>query len=230
MPVIFFLQDLLDNPLALAAYVAAFGVAIVLGIGFHEFSHAWAANELGDDTAAKRGRLTLNPLVHIDPVGLLMIFVIGLGRGKPTPVNPYRFRNGPKRGGLMVAAAGPLSNFIFAAAAAIPLRMGWIDSVASINRIQDASGAEIIGLFLFFIIWMNILLGLFNLIPIPPLDGFTVLVGVLPDEFARPLSRLSQYGPMLIIGLFLISFLPNGPNPLGWFLGGLGNRIFDFLL
>lgn len=228
--VIFFAQDLFGNPLALAAYLSAMLVAVVLGIGFHEFSHAWAANELGDDTAAKRGRLTLNPLVHIDPIGLLMIFVIGFGRGKPTPVNPYRLRGGPKQGGLIVAAAGPVSNFVFAAAAAIPLKMGWIDSVASIYVIQDASGLEIVGLFLFFIIWMNILLGLFNLIPIPPLDGFTVLVGLLPDEMARPLSRLSQYGPMLIIGLFLVSFLPNGPNPLGWFLGGLGNRIFDFIL
>jgi Zn-dependent protease len=228
--VIFFLPDLLDNPLAAAAFLAAFLVAVILGIGFHEFSHAWAANELGDDTAAKRGRLTLNPIVHIDPMGLLMIVVIGFGRGKPTPVNPYKLRNGPKRGGLMVAAAGPLSNFIFAATAAIPLRMGWIDSVATLDGIRDASGAEVIGLFLFFIIWMNILLGLFNLIPIPPLDGFTVLVGLLPDEMARPLSRLSQYGPMLIIGLFVISFLPNGPNPLGWFLGGLGARIFDFVL
>jgi Zn-dependent protease len=228
--VILFLQDLLDNPLALAAFVAAFGVAVVLGIGFHEFSHAWAANELGDDTAARRGRLTLNPIVHIEPLGLLMIALVGFGFGKPTPVNPSRFRNGPKRGGLMVAAAGPLSNFIFAAAAAVPLRLGWIDSVASIYGIRDASGAEIIGLFLFFIIWMNILLGLFNLIPIPPLDGFTVLIGVLPDEFAKPLGRLSQYGPMLIIGLFVVSYLPNGPNPLGWFLGGLGTRIFDFII
>ena len=211
---LFFLQDLLDNPPALAAFVAAWGVAIVTGIGFHEFSHAWAANELGDDTAARRGRLTLNPLAHIDPVGIAMIAMVGFGWGKPTPVNPCRLRNGPKRGNMIVAAAGPISNFIFAAAAAIPLRVGLIDSVASVEQIQDASGEEIIGLFLFFIIWMNILLGLFNLIPIHPLDGFKVALGILPDELSQPLSRMSQWGPALLMGLILMSYLPGGPNPL----------------
>ena len=227
---LFYLQDLLDNPQAFAAFIAAWGVAIVTGIGFHEFSHAWAANELGDDTAARRGRLTLNPIAHIDPMGLVMLALVGFGWGKPTPVNPYRLRNGPKRGNMMVAAAGPISNFIFAAAAAIPLRLGWVDSIASVNDIGNASGEEIIGLFLFYIVLMNILLGIFNLIPIHPLDGFKVAIGVLPDELSIPLSRMSQWGPALLMGLIVLSWLPNGPNPLGWFLSEVGGRIFDFIL
>lgn len=225
---IFFLQDFLDNPPALLAFFAAFSVALVTGIGFHEFAHAWAANELGDDTAARRGRLTLNPLKHLDPMGTVLLFVVGIGWGKPTPVNPYRLRNGPMRGNMMVAAAGPLSNFIFAAIAALPLRLGWIDTIANVNRIADASGQEIIGLFLFFIIWINIILGVFNLIPIHPLDGFKVVAGVLPADMARQFMQLAQWGPVLLIGLFALSFTPF--NPLGAILGGLGNRIFDLLL
>ncbi|GAB4326664.1 MAG: site-2 protease family protein [Dehalococcoidia bacterium] len=225
---LFFLQDLADNPPALLAYLAAFCVAFVTGIAFHEFSHAWAAYELGDDTAARRGRLTLNPIRHLDPMGTVLLLLVGFGWGKPTPVNPYRLRNGPIRGNMMVAAAGPISNFIFAAIAATPLRMGWIDSVANLNDIANASGEEIIGLFLFFVIWINIILGIFNLIPIHPLDGFKVVAGVLPSDMARQFMQLAQWGPMLLIGLFALSFTPL--NPLGRILGGLGNRIFDLLL
>jgi len=227
--VIFFLDQLLENPSAFAAYLAAIVVAFVVGVGFHEFSHAWAANELGDDTAARRGRLTLNPFAHIEPIGLVMFIAIGFGLGKPTPVNPSRLRNGPWRGNMMFAAAGPISNFVFAAAAAIPLRTGLIDSVASIDNIQDASGLEIVGLFLFFIIWMNILLGVFNLIPIPPLDGFTVVLGLVPANVARSLNQLRQYGTMLFMGLIVLSFI-SPFNPIGTFLSTVGNRIFDFIL
>ena len=146
-----YLRDFSDNPPALFAYLGAFLVAFVTGIAFHEFSHAWAANELGDDTAARQGRLTLNPLAHLDPVGTVLLLLVGFGWGKPTPVNPYRLRRGAKEGNALVAAAGPASNFFFAALAALPLRLGLVDSIASFNRIADASGAEIVGLFLAFI-------------------------------------------------------------------------------
>ena len=102
------LRGLFDNPPALIAYLAAFLVAYVTGIAFHEFCHAWAANELGDNTAARQGRLTLNPAAHVDPAGLLMLFLVGFGWGRPTPVNPYRLKNGVKRGNMLVALAGPL--------------------------------------------------------------------------------------------------------------------------
>lgn len=225
---IFFLDELANNPPALFAYLAAFGVAFVTGIGFHEFSHAWAANELGDDTAARQGRLTLNPIRHLDPMGTMLLLLVGFGWGKPTPVNPYRLRNGPQRGNMMVAAAGPLSNFVFAAIAALPFRFGLIDTVGSFNNIENASGEELVGLFLVFIIYINILLGVFNLIPIHPLDGFKVVLGVLPGEMAAQFSRLAQWGPALLIGLFAVGFLTQY-NPLGWFIGGIGDLVFDLI-
>ena len=103
-----FLNEFSDNPPALFAYLAAFCVAFITGIAFHEFSHAWTANELGDDTAKRLGRVSLNPIRHLDPLGTVLLLLIGFGWGKPTPVNPYRLRNGVKRGNLIVAAVTTL--------------------------------------------------------------------------------------------------------------------------
>jgi Zn-dependent protease len=227
---IWFLGDLLDNPPALFAYVAAFGVALVTGITFHEFSHAWAAHELGDDTAERQGRLSLNPARHLDPTGTLMMLLIGFGWGRPTPVNPFRLRTGPKAGNALVALAGPISNLVVASIAALPLRLGWIDSVASLDRIDDASGSEIVGLFLIFIIFLNVLLAVFNLIPIHPLDGFKVAVGVLPGELSRQMQSLAPYGPGILMVLIVLSWIAPQYNVLGWFIGGVGDFIFDALL
>jgi Zn-dependent protease len=227
---IWFLGDLLDNPPALFAYVAAFGVALVTGITFHEFSHAWAAHELGDNTAERQGRLSLNPARHLDPTGTLMMLLIGFGWGRPTPVNPFRLRPGPKAGNALVALAGPISNLVVASIAALPLRLGWIDSVASLDRIDEASGSEIVGLFLIFIIFLNVLLAVFNLIPIHPLDGFKVAVGVLPGELSRQMQSLAPYGPGILMVLIVISWIAPQYNVLGWFIGGVGDFIFDALL
>ncbi len=228
--ILFFNQDLLGNPLALIAYLSAFLVALVLGIAFHEFCHAWSANELGDNTAARQGRLTLNPVVHIDPLGMLMIFLVGFGWGRPTPVNPYNLRVGPQRGNALVALAGPASNFFFAALAAIPLRMGWVGFPRDIYRMGDASGGEIIGYFLFFIVLLNVLLGLFNLIPIHPLDGFKVVVGAVPREIGLRLERLAPYGPGLLLALVAIGIIAPQYSPIRWFVGGLQNRVIDLLI
>lgn len=225
-----FLNEFSDNPAALFAYLGAFCVAFITGIAFHEFSHAWTANELGDDTAKRMGRVTLNPIKHLDPLGTILLLLIGFGWGKPTPVNPYRLRNGVKRGNLMVAAAGPLSNFFFAAAAALPLRLGLIDSVASFNNIGDATGMEIVGLFLVFTIYINVLLGVFNLIPLAPLDGFKVAVGLLPGELSRELDKLSKWGPGILMTLFVLSWIAPQYNVLGWFLGGVSSFIFDVIV
>jgi Zn-dependent protease len=227
---IWFLGDLRDNPPALFAYVAAFGVALVTGITFHEFSHAWAAHELGDNTAERQGRLSLNPARHLDPTGTLMMLLIGFGWGKPTPVNPFRLRPGPKAGNALVALAGPISNLVVASIAALPLRLGWIDSVASLDRIDEASGSEIVGLFLIFIIFLNVLLAVFNLIPIHPLDGFKVAVGVLPGELSRQMQSLAPYGPGILMVLIVLSWIAPQYNVLGWFIGGVGDFIFDALL
>lgn len=219
----------MDNPPALFAFLAAFLVAMITGIAFHEFSHAWAASELGDQTAARQGRLTLNPLVHIDPMGLLLLFLVGFGWGRPTPVNPYNLRPGPQKGNALVALAGPASNFFFAALAALPLRLGLVDGVASIDRISEASGSEIVGLFLAYIVLLNILLGVFNLIPIHPLDGFKVVIGVLPRELGRQLERLAPYGPGILMALLVIGFIAPQYNVLGWFIVSMQERILELL-
>jgi Zn-dependent protease len=226
---IWYLGELADNPPALFAYIAAFVVALVLGIAFHEFCHAWAAYELGDSTAARQGRLTLNPLVHIEPTGMLLLLLVGFGWGRPTPVNPYNLRVGPRRGNALVALAGPASNFVFAVLAALPLRLGWVRPVDSLDEIANASGSEIAGLFLFFIVIYNVLLGVFNLIPIHPLDGFKVVVGVAPREVAQQLERLAPYGPGILMTLLVVGFIAPQFNVLGWFIRGMQDRVLDLL-
>ena len=223
-----YLNQFRDTPAALFAYLGAFGVAFVTGIAFHEFSHAWAANELGDATAARQGRLSLNPIRHLDPMGTALLLLIGFGWGKPTPVNPYNLRHGVKRGNAMVAAAGPISNFFFAALAALPIKLGLITSIASFDRIGDASGEQILGLFLLFIVVINVSLGVFNLIPIHPLDGFKVAVGILPNELSRPLSNLAPWGPGILMTLIVIGWVTPF-NPIGYIIGGLGSQVFKII-
>lgn len=224
-----YLRDFSNNPPALLAYLAAFVIAFVTGIAFHEFSHAWAANELGDDTAARVGRLTLNPLAHLDPLGTVLLLLVGFGWGKPTPVNPYRLRHGPKAGNALVAAAGPASNFFFAAVAALPLRFGWIHAINSFSEIGVASGQQIVGLFLLFIVLINVLLGVFNLIPIHPLDGFKVAVGVLPGELSRQLNALAPWGPGILMTMIAVGWL-TPYNPIAWLIGGMETQILRVIL
>ena len=227
---IFQLIDVLqENPAAFFAYLGAIAIALLTGIAFHEFSHAWAANELGDDTAAKQGRLTLNPLAHLDPVGTILLFIVGIGWGKPTPVNPYRLSVGVKRGNMLVALAGPLSNFVFAFVASVPLIFGWVEPV-SFDSIAVASGSQVLGTFLLLIAFLNVILGVFNLIPIHPLDGFKVLLGVLPDELSRPLASLSRWGPALLIGLILIGFIAPEYSPILWIFDGAADLFREVII
>ncbi|HEY5475343.1 MAG TPA: site-2 protease family protein [Tepidiformaceae bacterium] len=223
------LRDFSNNPPALLAYLAAFVVAFVTGIAFHEFSHAWAANKLGDDTAARAGRLTLNPFAHLDPLGTVLLLLVGFGWGKPTPVNPYRLRHGPKTGNALVAAAGPVSNFFFAVVVALPLRLGWVTPLSDLGRISDASGQEIVGLFLEFIVLINVLLGTFNLIPIHPLDGFKVAVGVLPGELSHRLNSLAPWGPGILMTMIAIGWL-TPYSPIAWLVGGMETQVLRVIL
>ncbi|MGB4863024.1 MAG: site-2 protease family protein [Tepidiformaceae bacterium] len=229
---VWYLDSLADNPQVFLVYLAALMVAIFTGLAFHEFCHAWTANELGDDTAARQGRLTLNPLAHLDPIGSVLLLLFGFGWAKPTPVNPWRLRNGPLRGNAIVAFAGPASNFVFAAIAAIPLRIGLVQtqfgSIESI--IRNGSGEDYIWLFLFFIISLNIILGVFNLIPIPPLDGFKVVVGILPRDLAQGLEKLAPYGPGVLMTLLVIGFINPAISPLSWLINFVYDDIFSFLV
>jgi Zn-dependent protease len=183
-----------------------FLVALVISISVHEFSHAWSAYELGDPTARNLGRLTLNPLSHFDPLGALMIVFMaisgwGIGWGKPVPVNPANLRTNPRVGMGLTAAAGPFSNLVLATLFAIPFRLG-------------LGGSMAVAEFLFAMIVTNVGLAVFNLIPLPPLDGFSVLQGLLATfrarwayEWGQKLDRVGAYGPVLL--LLLLS--------LGWF-------------
>ncbi len=227
-----YLSELQDNPQVFLVYLAAFAVAIFTGLAFHEFCHAWSANELGDDTARRRGRLTLNPLKHLDPIGTAMILIIGFGFAKPTPVNPFRLKYGPIKGNALVAFAGPASNFFFASVAAIPLRTGLVDSdFGSISAIiRFGSGGDYLWLFLYFIVGLNIVLGLFNLLPIPPLDGFSVLQGLVPRPVALQLEQIKPWGPGILMSLIVIGFLVPQYSPIGFLIGGINETIFDLLV
>ncbi|MEX0784558.1 MAG: site-2 protease family protein [Dehalococcoidia bacterium] len=228
---IWYLSELSDNPQAFFVYAAAFAVALITGIAFHEFSHAWAANELGDNTAARQGRLTLNPIKHLDPMGTALMLMFGFGWGKPTPVADYRLKYGPIKGGALVALAGPASNFVFAVIAGLPLRLGIVDSefgtnIAALIRFGD--GEDMVWLFLWFIVWLNVLLGFFNLIPLAPLDGFAVLLGVLPRELAQSFVRLRPYGMGILMALVLIGFVTPF-SPIWWLIGGLADGTLELL-
>lgn len=212
---------------------AAIVVAIMLLVGFpvHEFSHALAAYRLGDGTAKLFGRLTLNPIAHFDPVGgaLLAITFIGsaaaggafgFGWAKPTPVNPMNLQFG-RRGEAIVAAAGPISNLVLAAAAAIPLRYLYANP-------ELASQADLLFRTLYYFVFINLVLMVFNLIPIPPLDGSKVLFAFLDrrtEYQIRPI--LEQYGFYILIVLF---FLPPGGSIGGRILGPILNGLFAFLV
>jgi Zn-dependent protease len=228
---LWYLPLLRDNPEALLIFLAALLACYITGIAFHEFSHAASAYQLGDPTAARLGRLTLNPFAHLDPLGLLMLFLVGFGWGKPTPVNLNRLRNGPRAGGAIVAFAGPLSNFVFAILAALPLKLGLVDSrIVFIDQLDNASGSDLLFLFLYFLVLINVLLGIFNLIPLAPLDGFKVAVGILPREPAQALASTEQYGMGILLSLIALNFVTGGAiDPIGEFIEFFREPIFEFL-
>jgi len=187
--------------------------ALLVGITFHEFSHCLAAFSLGDPTARNMGRLSLNPKVHLDPVGTLLLFVAGFGWGKPAPVNPYRLRTGPKSGMALVAAAGPLSNLVVAAAAGLPIHAGivpWRTPFVVPYSVAAWDGADYLGLFLSSTVIFNCVLAVFNLIPVAPLDGFRVAVGILPRDLSEAVAGLEQYGIAILMLLLVLPMLTNG--------------------
>lgn len=201
-----------SDPVTFWGILLASMVALVIAISIHELSHGLAAYWLGDDTAKRQGRLTLNPLVHMDLIGTILLFLVGFGWGKPVPVNPFNLRFGARRGMAIVGVAGPLSNLVAAAIFAQPLRFG------------DGLAAQ---LFL-LVVWFNIVLAVFNLIPLPPLDGFRVALGVLPQRLSLPLSKMEPYGPMLLIGVLALDSI-SGIGFLGRAIGpviNLFSRLF----
>jgi len=172
----------------------------LLAITCHEVSHGFIAWRFGDPTAKMLGRLTLNPIKHIDIIGTIMVFVIGIGWAKPVPVVYENLRH-PKRDMIWVAAAGPITNLSLATISAILLRGLVTFGNPAASGSPLAMVVEPVVLMLAFSVYINLLLAIFNMFPIPPLDGGRVLIGLLPDRQAATLARLEPYGMMIIIVL-----------------------------
>ena len=208
------LDLLIDRPLEGAVTMAALVIALLVAITFHEFSHALSANRLGDLTATRQGRLSLNPIAHLDPLGSVMILLAGFGWGKPVPVDVHKLQPGARNGMAIVAAAGPISNVVMAALATAPIRVGLVE-LSVVGFVAFTGGTDgLIAYFLQSIIILNLALASFNLLPITPLDGFKVALGLLPGKAAPAFARLEPIGPMILLGLILLDYALPGPGIL----------------
>lgn len=187
----------------------------IFALTLHEFAHGYVAHRLGDDTAARLGRLTLNPLKHLDLLGIVAFFLIKIGWAKPVPVNPRYFKN-PRQDMMWVSLAGPGANLFLALVSALAAKILVLLAV---------------GLPAFFVfpllqmlvasIWINIMLAIFNLVPIPPLDGSKILLGLLPQELAPVYAKLEPYGFIVLLVLFYTGVLPRFIMPIITFAQGL---------
>jgi Zn-dependent protease len=179
-------------------------IAVIVGITLHEFSHAAVASLQGDQTARAQGRLTLNPLAHLDPLGSIALIVAGFGWGRPVPVTPSRLRN-RRFGHVLVGLAGPAANFVLAIVSVVALRIAYrpADLTFDVNftlRLLDT------------LVAVNVILGVFNLLPIPPLDGSTLLSILLPPSRQNIVRFLEQYGVFLLLALLILA--PNLLTPI----------------
>ena len=195
-----FLAIFQQSPAAAVALL----LGLVVGVVVHEAAHAYSAYLLGDDTAYRAGRVTLNPAAHLDLLGSMMFLMAGFGWGKPTPVVTSKLRGGVL-GPVAVAAAGPLSNLLIVAVCAAlyllpPFQSGYLQVIALLAAFGNA------------------LLFVFNLIPIPPLDGAKVIFPFLPRSLSGFVDFMNQYGPMILLVLVLLTFLPMLPSPLSYIL------------
>lgn len=177
---------------------------LLIALTIHEFSHGYAAYVLGDDTAKRAGRLTLNPISHIDPLGLIMLFVARIGWAKPVPINPYNFNN-YKRDTAITAAAGPAANFALAIVLSIVFN---VLKKMNPDILTNSGGATLFWLgMLLYAILINLALGLFNLIPIPPMDGSKIIGGFMSDEAYFKYTARERQGAQILMIILLISFV-----------------------
>ena len=188
---------------------------IILMIAFtvHEFSHAWVANAFGDDTPRMNGRLTLNPFVHLDVMGTLMLIFAGFGWAKPVPINPYAIKRNASSGVMWVSLAGPFSNLGMAILGAIPLRLNLVHYTQPIAWIFPSLYE-----FFFEFVLINLALLLFNLIPLAPLDGEKVLDYFLPPSWLSVFDNIRPYSPIILLALVFLGPLV-GIDIIGWIMG-----------
>jgi Zn-dependent protease len=185
---------------------------LLFALVFHEFSHAWVANKLGDPTARYAGRLTLNPMAHLDPIGGLMILFVGFGWAKPVPVD-IRYLSNPRVDMMKIAFAGPASNLLLAFIGGTILRLGFVHGTMA--------------MMIMFFTQINIMLAVFNMIPIAPLDGSQIFSGLLIRTNPELVRNLQIYGPQILMGAILIGYF-TPISPIWWFMGPFVN-FFLFL-
>ncbi len=191
----------LPTPSELITYV----IILLTAFPVHEFAHAFTADRFGDNTPRANGRLTLNPLAHLDPIGTFMMILVGFGWAKPVPINPYVLQRRSSAAPMLVSLAGPASNLLMAIIGAIPFRVGLVP----VSSLASSSGTFLptFPQFLLTFIYINLLLMLFNLIPIFPLDGEKVLEYFLPPAGVRVLENIRPYSPFILLGiLFILPF------------------------
>jgi Zn-dependent protease len=200
-------------------------IILVIAFTIHEFAHALTADYFGDDTPRLQGRLSLNPLVHLDPLGSLLLLAVGFGWARPVMVNPYALRRSSPAGPMLVAAAGPLSNLLMAVVAAIPVQAGLIALNNSSGRLFPTA-SQFISEFVF----INLLLMLFNLIPLAPLDGEKVLYYFLPPAGQSLMDNLRPYSTTILLALLFIAPFFLRINIIGGLIGPPLNALFRLLL
>lgn len=194
-------------------------LALVAALTVHEFFHAFVARALGDRTAEDAGRLTLNPVKHLDPFGTILLLTVGFGWGRPVPVNPYNLRS-PRWGNVLVSAAGPLSNLLMVVVFGLGFRFAFASARLGPDNL-------LVG-FLAALVLVNLILFVFNLIPIPPLDGSKVLFGLLPRTAAPVVAYLERTGPLLLLLLFLVDGF-GGLNLFGTLFSTFGRLVSALL-
>jgi Zn-dependent protease len=224
---------IVDGQVASAISVATTWVLpVIFAVTLHEASHGFVALQFGDDTALRAGRVSFNPLKHIDPFGTLLLPALMIvarvpflfGYAKPVPVNFGRLK--PIRLGMvMVALAGPMTNVLLAIVSALlAYGLHLLPPVAALWARDNLRNS----------IELNVVLCVFNMLPLPPLDGGRIIVGLLPRPLALPIARLEPYGMMILMGLFLLSYVGTqmglGFSLLGWIIGGPANLLYEFVL
>ncbi|MFQ5964803.1 MAG: site-2 protease family protein [Candidatus Scalinduaceae bacterium] len=184
--------------------ILIFAIAILYALTIHEFFHAWTANRLGDPTAKMQGRLTLNPMAHLDPLGVICFIIAHFGWGKPVPVNPNNFKH-PRRDDIIVSAAGPISNFASAFFFGLIFQITYKFTSDTSYLVGDLCNL------LLKAIQINLLLAIFNFIPLYPLDGSHILKGFLPRHMLPGYEDICKYSPLILLGLILLGNFANIP-------------------